>query len=76
MNNLKMNKEKDKVGKLAKRIIIGGGIFILLFAGLMFLIGDNKTFGSILSLIFIIAWLIFAYFIIRYFILMLKSWFK
>lgn len=68
-----MKINRVKVAGLGGKIILGGFIFILLFALLAFLIGENESLNWVLGIIFPVAWLIFFVLIIKYFIALFKK---
>jgi hypothetical protein len=71
-----MNKEANEARSLSRKITAAGLVLIAVCAGLAYLVGDVPPFGTYLAVVFVIGWLVLAYFTVKYFILMFKRWFK
>jgi hypothetical protein len=67
--------KKFKALDLAIKIPLCGFIFIPTIACLAFLL-DGTPYSSLVSILFVIGWCAFAFFILKSIYLMIKGWFE
>jgi hypothetical protein len=68
--------DAEKSGNLNRKLILSAAVFLPSFAVLAYLFRDYEQPSRILVLVFVIFWLVYLFFTIRYFISIVKSWFE